>query len=61
MEPIEGKYLKIDEVAAHLGVHRSTIYRWLSEKRLPAPIYLGPKSPRFCSTELLEKIQSTRI
>jgi excisionase family DNA binding protein len=31
----ERQWLRIDEVAARLDVHRMTVYRWARERRLP--------------------------
>lgn len=30
------RWLSVEEIAAHLGVSRETIYRWLEKKRIPA-------------------------
>jgi excisionase family DNA binding protein len=30
------KWSSVDEVAAHLGVARETLYRWIGQKALPA-------------------------
>ena len=30
------RWVSVDEVAAHLGVTRDTIYRWMERKSLPA-------------------------
>lgn len=29
-------WVSVEEVAAHLGVARDTVYRWIDAKRLPA-------------------------
>lgn len=33
---MEDRWLSVDEIAAHLGVKRDTIYKWIDEKSLPA-------------------------
>jgi excisionase family DNA binding protein len=38
--------LTFNETAEHLRVDRSTVYRLVAEKRIPAPIRVG-QSPRF--------------
>jgi predicted DNA-binding transcriptional regulator AlpA len=41
------KYLKMNEVAALIGLHRSSIYRLMNEDAtFPRPFRIG-KSPRF--------------
>jgi excisionase family DNA binding protein len=33
---MEDRWLSVDEIAAYLGIKRDTVYRWISEKRMPA-------------------------
>lgn len=33
---MEDRWLSVEEVAAHLGVKRDTVYKWIDRKRLPA-------------------------
>jgi excisionase family DNA binding protein len=37
--------LRKAEVAMRLGVHTSTIDRWIAKGKFPAPIFLQPGSP----------------
>ncbi len=30
------RWLSVEEIAAHLGVSRDTIYKWLERKKMPA-------------------------
>jgi excisionase family DNA binding protein len=30
------RWLSVNEIAAHLGVNRDTIYKWIERKKLPA-------------------------
>lgn len=30
------RWVTVDDVAAHLGVTRDSVYRWMAKKRLPA-------------------------
>lgn len=30
------RWLSVDEIAAHLGVRRGTIYKWITRKTMPA-------------------------
>jgi len=32
---MEGRWLSVDEIAAHLGIKRDTVYRWISERNMP--------------------------
>jgi excisionase family DNA binding protein len=33
---MEDRWLSVDEISAHLGVKRDTIYKWIDRKGLPA-------------------------
>lgn len=33
---MEDRWLSVDEIGVYLGVKRDTIYKWISEKGLPA-------------------------
>lgn len=33
---MEDRWLSVEEIAAHLGVRRDTVYRWVNERNLPA-------------------------
>ena len=33
---LEDRWLSVDEIAAHLGVKRDTVYKWINRKQLPA-------------------------
>lgn len=33
---MEDRWLSVDEVGLYLGVKRDTVYKWISEKSLPA-------------------------
>lgn len=30
------RWLSVDEIAAHLGISRETVYKWIQRKALPA-------------------------
>ncbi|MFW6147482.1 MAG: methylation-associated defense system helix-turn-helix domain-containing protein MAD1 [Thermodesulfobacteriota bacterium] len=30
------RWLSVDEIAAYLGIKRDTVYKWISEKQMPA-------------------------
>jgi excisionase family DNA binding protein len=30
------RWLSVEEIAAHLGVNRDTIYKWIERKQMPA-------------------------
>lgn len=32
----ESRWLSVEEIAAHLGVSKETIYRWLEANKIPA-------------------------
>ncbi len=33
---MEDRWLSVDEIADYLGVKRDTVYKWISERDLPA-------------------------
>ncbi len=33
---MEDRWLSVEEISQYLGVTRDTVYKWLSEKKLPA-------------------------
>lgn len=30
------RWLSVEEIAAHLGISKETVYRWLEKKKIPA-------------------------
>ena len=40
--PTEG-YVRVNEIAAHLGVHRITVHQWVRQGYLPPATYIGPR------------------
>ncbi len=32
---MEDRWLSVDEIAAHLGIKKDTVYKWISERRMP--------------------------
>ena len=41
------QYLTPAEVREKLCISKSTLARWVKERGFPAPVRLGPSSPRF--------------
>jgi excisionase family DNA binding protein len=33
---MEDRWLSVEEIASYLGIKRDTVYRWISEKQMPA-------------------------
>ena len=33
---MEERWFSVDEIAAYLGIKRDTVYKWISEKQMPA-------------------------
>ena len=33
---MEDRWLSVEEIAAYLGIKRDTVYRWITEKQMPA-------------------------
>ena len=55
----EHKLLTVPEAYTYLGVSDVTMYKWLSEGKIPQ-VYLGPKSTRILSRDLTEFVQSLK-
>lgn len=56
------RWLSVEEIAAHLGVSRETIYRWLEKKKIPA--HRVGKLWKFQASEVDEWVrgeQSTKV
>ena len=55
-EVIRGDFqlLKVGDVARHLGVSVPTVYRWIRQQRLPAPVPLTQRARRWISREVAE-------
>lgn len=32
---MQDRWLSVDEIADHLGIKRDTVYKWISERRMP--------------------------
>ena len=32
---MEDRWLSVDEIGAYLGIKRDTVYKWISERRMP--------------------------
>lgn len=55
---MEERYLKMEEVADIMSVDKSTVYKWIREKRFPAPHKFGGAS-RWLLSEITRYGQST--
>lgn len=33
---MDDRWLSVDEICAHLGISRDTVYKWIDRKRMPA-------------------------
>ena len=36
LQASEDRWLSVDEIAAHLGIKRETVYPWITQKNMPA-------------------------
>ena len=48
-EPV--RFIRASEIAARLGVARSTIYGWVKAGRFPPPVHLGPRTVGWVRSE----------
>lgn len=47
-----GAYLTRQELQAEFKISSATIYRWMSEGKLPKPIHLGPNMVRWKASDI---------
>jgi excisionase family DNA binding protein len=53
---MDERWLSVDEIAAHLGVSRDTVYKWITRKHLPA--HKVGKLWKFSTKEVDEWVRS---
>ena len=46
------KYIRPQELATMLAVHRTTLWRWVRDGHLPRPVQLGPNTVAWDLTEI---------
>ena len=46
------QYIRAQELAAMLAVHRTTLWRWVRDGHLPRPVKLGPNTVAWESTQV---------
>jgi prophage regulatory protein len=46
------RYLRAQELATMLAVHRSTLWRWVQDGHLPRPVRLGPNTVAWDSNQI---------
>ena len=46
------KYVRAQELATMLAVHRTTLWRWVRDGHLPRPVQLGPNTVAWNSTQI---------
>jgi prophage regulatory protein len=46
------KYIRAQELATILAVHRTTLWRWVRDGHLPRPVQLGPNTVAWNSAEI---------
>jgi len=46
------KYIRAQELATMLTVHRTTLWRWVHDGHLPRPVRLGPNTVAWDSTQI---------
>lgn len=47
-----GEYVDCRWLMGHYDISAATVHRWVKEKRLPAPVRLGPNTSRWKRAEL---------
>ena len=46
------QYIRAQELAAMLAVHRTTLWRWVHDGHLPRPVKLGPNTVAWESAQI---------
>jgi len=46
------KYIRPQELATMLAVHRTTLWRWVRDGHIPRPVRLGPNTVAWDSTQI---------
>ena len=46
------QYIRAQELATLLAVHRTTLWRWVHDGHLPRPVRLGPNTVAWDSTQI---------
>ena len=46
------QYIRAQELATMLAVHRTTLWRWVHDGHLPRPVKLGPNTVAWESTQI---------
>ena len=55
-EPV--RFIRASEIAARLGVARTTIYGWVKAGRFPPPVHLGPRTVGWIRSEFDAWVQN---
>lgn len=58
--PADDSTLCLKETAEFLKTTRATVYKQVNEGRLPAPVYVAPRAPRWFRSELIAALEATR-
>lgn len=51
------KLLSVKEVAEMIGVHITTIQRWIKDGHFPNPVYIGARTKRWMHCDIEEFIR----
>jgi prophage regulatory protein len=46
------RYIRARELARRLSVHRTTLWRWVHDGRMPRPVRLGPNTVAWDCTQI---------
>jgi len=46
------KYIRAQELATMLAVHRTTLWRWVQDGHMPRPVQLGPNTIAWDSSQI---------
>ena len=57
---MECEYLNATDLAELVGVTRQTIYNWRERGKLPAEIWIGPRTQRWCKAEIVAWLDHRR-
>ncbi|WP_354585010.1 helix-turn-helix transcriptional regulator [Roseomonas mucosa] len=60
ISPLEDPLLSPPKLAERLGISLPTVWRITAEGRIPRPVYLAPRMPRWRLSEVMAALETTR-
>jgi prophage regulatory protein len=52
MTTFDKRLLRLPDVLSRIGIKRSTLYRWIAEKKFPAPLRIGDRASAWLESDV---------